>query len=126
MRECAGGAQSAATRAGILGAPHDLGRVADERPAAGNFVEKFDAILEARAIDEPDRRLARREALQRGDQGSRVKSGLGIAGAAGRGRERPGIHVVEEIGDEGPKSGPPRGGGERAPRGGGDQDCAAP
>ncbi len=85
----------------IFGAPHDRGRVADEGPAAGNFVEEFDAILEARAVDEPDRRVARREALQRGDQGFGVKSGLRIAGAAVRRRQRPRIRVVEEIGDEG-------------------------
>ena len=118
--------QSAATRAGSLARRTTAAGLPDEGPAAGNLVQKFDAILEARAIGKTRPACGPpRGPRSAGISVSRVKSGLRIAGAAVRGRKRPCIRVVEEIGDEGRESRPPRGGGERAPRGGGDQDRAA-
>ena len=54
---------------------------------------------------------------------SSLKAGLETAGdEAIAGAERPGVRIVEEIGDERPEPGPPRGRRQSAPGGAGDQN----
>jgi len=98
-------------------------RVPEERPAALDSLEEFDAILESGAINEPARRLAFGERFERGNEGLLAKSTFEAAhDQAVGGAELARIQIVEKIGDERPISGPSRGRRQRPPGGRRDQN----
>ena len=126
MRDAQSLAQARAIARGSLARRTTPGLLPNKRPAAPGLVQQFGAILEARAVDETDRRMA----SPPGPPNAAISASTSKPASGSPARQlatqsSPGIRVVEEVGDErqrSPPAAPPR--RKRASGGGSDQNRA--